>query len=98
VAALGMRFYTGGQFPAAYRNQVFIAEHGSWNRREPIGYRVTVVRLEGGRAVSYEPFADFLRDGRSFARPVDVEVMPDGALLISDDRGGAIYRVTYRAP
>jgi glucose/arabinose dehydrogenase len=97
VAALGMRFYTGRMFPAAYRDQVFIAEHGSWNRTQPIGYRVTVVRLEGNRAVSYAPFAEgWLRDGKAWGRPVDVLVMPDGALLVSDDRAGAVYRITYR--
>ncbi len=53
----GMRFYTGTQFPAAYRNQIFIAEHGSWNRSSKVGYRITLVRLEDGKAVAYEPFA-----------------------------------------
>jgi glucose/arabinose dehydrogenase len=96
VAALGMRFYTGEQFPEEYRNQIFIAEHGSWNRSEPLGYRVTLVRLEGDRAVSYETFAEgWLQGGNAWGRPVDVLVMPDGALLVSDDHGGAIYRITY---
>ena len=100
VAALGMRFYTGGMFPPAYRHQIFIAEHGSWNRSTPIGYRLTLVRLAGDRAVSYEPFATgWLRGGEAWGRPVDLEVMPDGALLVSDDRAGAVYRITYeRAP
>ena len=99
VAALGMRFYTGAMFPQRYRGQIFIAEHGSWNRSRPIGYRVMVVRLEAGRPVSYEPFAEgWLRGERSWGRPVDVEVMPDGALLVSDDQRGAIDRITYRAP
>ena len=97
VASLGMRFYTGTMFPAAYRNQIFIAEHGSWNRSEPIGYRITLVRLQGNRAVSYEPFAEgWLQDGRAWGRPVDLQVMPDGSLLVSDDKAGAIYRITYR--
>jgi glucose/arabinose dehydrogenase len=96
VAAIGMRFYTGTMFPAAYRNQIFIAEHGSWNRSVPIGYRVTLVRVQGDRAVSYEPFAEgWLGHG---GRPVDVEVMPDGALLVSDDDAGAVYRITWAAP
>lgn len=96
VAALGMRFYTGKMFPASYQGQIFIAEHGSWNRSVPIGYRVTLVRLEGSRAVSYEPFAEgWLAGDRAWGRPVDVEVMPDGALLVSDDRAGAIYRIRY---
>jgi hypothetical protein len=78
VAALGMRFYTGTMFPAAYHRHVFIAEHGSWNRTVPIGYRVTLVRLENNRAVSYEPFAEgWLLGGRAWGRPVDVLVMPD---------------------
>jgi glucose/arabinose dehydrogenase len=85
-------------FPAAYRGQIFIAEHGSWNRSTPIGYRVTLVRLEGDRAVSYEPFAEgWLRDGKAWGRPVDVEVLADGSLLVSDDAAGAIYRITYNA-
>lgn len=96
VAALGMRFYTGTMFPEAYRNQIFIAEHGSWNRSHKIGYRVTLVRLEGNRAVSYETFAEgWLRGERAWGRPVDVLVMPDGAILVSDDARGAVYRITY---
>ena len=99
VAALGMKFYTGTQFPAQYRNQVFIAEHGSWNRSKPIGYRITLVRLEGNRAVRYETFAEGWLEGISaWGRPVDVLVMPDGALLVSDDRAGAIYRISYTGP
>ena len=99
VAALGMRFYTGAMFPPEYRNQIFIAEHGSWNRGVKIGYRISLVRLEGGnvpRAVSYETFAEGWLSGRSaWGRPVDVLVMPDGALLVSDDAAGAIYRISY---
>ena len=96
VAALGLRFYTGAMFPAAYRNQVFIAEHGSWNRSRKIGYRVMLVRLEGDRAVGYEPFAQgWLQGERAWGRPVDLLVMPDGALLVSDDEADAIYRISY---
>ncbi|MGH7570517.1 MAG: PQQ-dependent sugar dehydrogenase [Gemmatimonadota bacterium] len=97
VAGLGMRFYTGEMFPAQYRDQIFIAEHGSWNRSEKIGYRVMLVRLdESGAAVSYEPFAEgWLQGEEEWGRPVDVLVMPDGALLVSDDEAGAIYRITY---
>lgn len=96
VASLGMRFYTGEMFPEKYRGQIFIAEHGSWNRTTPIGYRVTLVRLEGGRAVAYEVFAEgWLQGGRAWGRPVDLLVMPDGALLVSDDHAGAIYRISY---
>lgn len=97
MAALGMRFYTGQMFPEEYRNQVFIAEHGSWNRTVPIGYRITLVRLDGEKAVSYEVFAaGWLREGDAWGRPVDVMVMPDGSLLVSDDRAGAVYRISYR--
>ncbi len=96
VAALGMRFYSGTMFPADYQNQVFIAEHGSESRSTPIGYRVTLVRLANGKPVSYEPFAEGWLQGRTaWGRPVDVLVMPDGALLVSDDRAGAIYRISY---
>ncbi len=97
VASLGMRFYTGTMFPPEYRNQIFIAEHGSWNRTRPIGYRVTLVQLQGNRAVKYEVFAEgWLQRERPWGRPVDVQVMPDGALLVSDDYAGAIYRIAYR--
>lgn len=98
VAALGMRFYTGTMFPEKYRNAIFIAEHGSWNRSKPIGYRVTVVELdENGAPRSYQPFIEgWLGKDEAWGRPVDVLVMPDGALLVSDDRAGWIYRVTYQ--
>jgi glucose/arabinose dehydrogenase len=96
VAALGMRFYDGKMFPEEYQGQIFIAEHGSWNRVVPTGYRLSMVRLENGAPVSYEIFAEgWLTGGLSWGRPVDVLVMPDGALLVSDDRAGAIYRITY---
>ncbi len=96
VAALGMRFYSGAMFPPAYRNQVFIAEHGSWNRSKKIGYRVSLVRLQDGKAVSYEPFATGWLQGESaWGRPADVLVLPDGSLLVSDDAAGAIYRISY---
>jgi len=96
VAALGMRFYTGTMFPDTYRGQIFIAEHGSWNRSTRIGYRVMLVRLDGNRAVSYEPFAQgWLSNGSVWGRPVDVMVMPDGALLVSDDYAGAVYRISW---
>jgi glucose/arabinose dehydrogenase len=98
VAAIGMRFYTGKMFPAEYRDQIFLAEHGSWNRTQPIGYRVSLVRLANGKAVSYTPFAEGWLGARGeWGRPVDVEVMPDGALLVSDDEAGAVYRVVYGA-
>jgi len=99
VAALGLRFYTGSQFPPAYRNQVFIAEHGSWNRSRKIGYRISLVRLDAaGKALSYEPFAEGWLDAASqnaWGRPADVLVAADGSLLVSDDTAGAIYRISY---
>ncbi len=97
VAPLGMRFYTGSQFPAAYRNQVFIAEHGSWNRSRKIGYRVALVRIDGnGRALAYETFAEgWLQGQQAWGRPADVLVAPDGSLLVSDDYAGAIYRIRF---
>lgn len=96
VAALGMRFYTGDMFPDEYQQQIFIAEHGSWNRSTPIGYRITLVRLQQNRPVSYEVFADgWLRNGAAWGRPVDLEILPDGSMLVSDDLAGAIYRIVY---
>ena len=96
VAAVGMRFYTGGMFPSEYRHQAFIAEHGSWNRDSKIGYRITLVRLDGNDAVGYEDFAaGWLEDEEVYGRPADVEVMPDGSLLVSDDYAGMIYRITH---
>jgi glucose/arabinose dehydrogenase len=96
-AAIGMRFYTGSMFPQEYRNQIFIAEHGSWNRSTPIGYRVMVARLDGNKVVKYEPFAEgWLQGSSAWGRPADVLVMPDGALLVADDNAHAIYRIAYR--
>ena len=98
VASIGMRFYTGKMFPEEYRNQIFIAEHGSWNRSTPIGYRVTLVKLDvaGQKAVSYTPFAEGWLNGTTVTgRPADVLVMPDGALLVADEKSGAVYRISY---
>jgi glucose/arabinose dehydrogenase len=83
-------------FPAQYKNQIFIAEHGSWNRQVPIGYRITLVRLDNGTPVSYEVFAEgWLQGEEAWGRPADVEVAHDGSLLVSDDKAGAIYRISY---
>jgi glucose/arabinose dehydrogenase len=96
VAALGMRFYTGTMFPAEYRNQIFIAEHGSWNRSKKSGYRISIVKIEGNKAVAYQPFAQGWLQGESaWGRPVDLEVLPDGSLALSDDSAGLIYRISY---
>lgn len=95
VAALGMRFYTGAMFPPEYRGRIFIAEHGSWNRVIAAGYRMMTVRFAEGKPV-YEVFASgWSRLNRAWGRPVDVLQMPDGALLVSDDQAGAVYRITY---
>jgi len=99
VAALGMRFYTGSMFPAEYRNQIFLAEHGSWNRSKKIGYRVSIVKIEGNKAISYQPFAQgWLQGDTAWGRPVDLEVLADGSLLVSDDHAGAVYRISYSGP
>jgi glucose/arabinose dehydrogenase len=97
VAPLGIDFYTGTMFPESYRNQAFIAEHGSWNRREKIGYRVKLVHFdEDGLATGQEVFAEgWLEGDTNWGRPVDVETLPDGSILISDDQANAIYRITY---
>jgi glucose/arabinose dehydrogenase len=99
VAAIGMRFYRGTMFPAEYRGQIFIAEHGSWNRSRKIGYRVSLVRVKDGQAVSYQPFAQgWLQGEEAWGRPADLQELPDGSLLISDEKSGAIYRITYARP
>ncbi|HJU25987.1 MAG TPA: PQQ-dependent sugar dehydrogenase [Rhodanobacteraceae bacterium] len=96
VATLGMRFYTGKMFPKAYQGAIFIAEHGSWNRSSKVGYRVVAVHVQGDRASAPQPFLIGFLDGEdTLGRPVDVQALPDGSLLVSDDENGAIYRVTY---
>jgi len=97
VAPLGLAFYTGNMFPEDYRNQLFIAEHGSWNRSKKIGYRVKLVRFnEDGSVAGQEVFASgWLQGEKNWGRPNDVLVMPDGALLVSDDQAGVIYRLSY---
>jgi glucose/arabinose dehydrogenase len=97
VASLGMRFYTGYMFPGYYKNGVFIAEHGSWNRSEKIGYRISFIKIKSNKAVSYEIFASgWLHNGKVTGRPTDVEVGPEGALYVSDDRADVIYRIYYK--
>jgi glucose/arabinose dehydrogenase len=107
VAAIGMRFYTGSMFPAEYKNAAFIAQHGSWNRTTPFGYRVMVAKNDGHKVTDYQEFVGgFLHgirgapqgnrvNGDAYARPADVLVLKDGSMLISDDQGGRIFRVTY---
>jgi trehalose-phosphatase len=97
VAALGMRFYRGSSFPAAYRGQILMAEHGSWNRSKPSGYRVTRVTLREGAPPKVEPFVEgFLQGEEAWGRPVDVLELPDGSVLVSDDHAGAIYRIRFK--
>ncbi|MBR1192022.1 sorbosone dehydrogenase family protein [Bradyrhizobium sp. AUGA SZCCT0160] len=96
-AALGMRFYTGNMFPKSYKNAIFIARHGSWNRTKKVGGDVLVARLnKDGSVKSVEPFlTGFVEDNKYIGRPVDVLQLKDGSLLVSDDYNGAVYRITY---
>ena len=101
VASLGMRFYTGNMFPADYKNAIFIAEHGSWNRTALVGYRVVVAKMDSsGVLADPVPFAQgWLQNLTSVnGRPVDVQVLEDGAMLVSDDYKGLVYRISYKAP
>lgn len=97
VAALGMRFYSGSSFPETYRGRVFIAEHGSWNRSTPTGYRLMTAKIASdGKASDYSVFIEgWLQGGSRWGRPVDLVVASDGSLLVSDDHAGAIYRIAY---
>ena len=97
VAPLGLIFYTGNQFPKNYKNQLLIAEHGSWNRAEPIGYQVSLVRFDAdGKVEGKSAFASgWLQDGTAWGRPVDLEQLPDGSILVSDDFADVIYRIYY---
>lgn len=97
VAPLGCRFYTGSMFPEEYHNQILICEHGSWNRSKKIGYRISLVSSEGPNNTSYSTFAQgWLQPGEQvWGRPVDLEQMPDGSMLVSDDHAGCVYRITY---
>lgn len=96
VAPLGISFYTGQSFPKEYNNRLFIAEHGSWNRSQKSGYRVAVAKLKGNKVISYKTFVSGWLQGQSaWGRPAYTLIMPDGSMLISDDRAGAIYRVSY---
>ena len=101
VASLGMRFYTGNMFPADYKNAIFIAEHGSWNRTALVGYRVVVAKMDSsGVLADPVPFAQgWLQNLTSVnGRPVDVQVLEDGSMLVSDDYKGLVYRISYKAP
>lgn len=100
VAALGMSFYTGTRFPAEYRGRIFIAEHGSWNRSTPTGYRISMVDPSAPPSRdaqgAYQIFAQgWLQGSKAWGRPVSVINGPDGTLLVSDDFAGAVYRIRY---
>jgi glucose/arabinose dehydrogenase len=99
-APLGMRFYTGQMFPKEYRNAIFIARHGSWNKSRKIGGDIVVAKLNpDGTVKSIEPFiTGFLENNNYVGRPVDIELMKDGSMLLSDDWNGAVYRITYGPP
>ncbi len=97
VAPLGMEFYTGKAFPKNYKDRIIIAEHGSWNRDTPIGYRLSMVAIdEKGNSKGYDMFAEgWLQDGKAWGRPVDIEQLKDGSILVSDDFADVIYRIYY---
>jgi glucose/arabinose dehydrogenase len=100
VAPLGLKFYTGTMFPQEYRNNLIIAEHGSWNRSKKSGYSLSLVKVENNSiAVSYETFASGWMDDATqkvWGRPVDVLVLADGSMLVSDDQANVIYRIWYK--
>lgn len=96
VAALGMRFYTGDMFPIIYKNGIILAEHGSWNRSTPLGYRLTFIQMRNSQIEKVEGFVEGWLQGESaWGRPVDVEVLKDGSMLVSDDKAGVIYKIVY---
>ncbi|MEO8471649.1 MAG: sorbosone dehydrogenase family protein [Chryseolinea sp.] len=99
VAPLGLKFYTGSMFPASYKNQLFVAEHGSWNRSKKSGYNLSLVKVNGEKASGHEVFASgWMNDTtqKVWGRPVDVLILPDGSMLISDDQANVIYRISYK--
>ncbi|MBQ4832833.1 PQQ-dependent sugar dehydrogenase [Pseudoalteromonas sp. MMG010] len=97
VAPLGVHFYTANQFPKNYQNQLFVAEHGSWNRSKKSGYKIAVANIEQGKVVKYTPFiTGFMKNETTYGRPVAFAQLGDGSLLISDDYANVIYRVSYK--
>jgi glucose/arabinose dehydrogenase len=100
VAPLGLKFYTGSMFPSEYKNQIILAEHGSWNRSKKSGYKLSLVKVDkDGKSIGYSTFASGWMDDATqkvWGRPVDVLMMPDGSLLVSDDQAGVIYRISYK--
>jgi len=99
VAPLGLKFYTGNMFPASYKNQLIVAEHGSWNRSKKSGYNLSLVKLNGNKVTGHEMFASGWLDDATqkvWGRPVDVLLLPDGSMLVSDDQANVIYRISYK--
>ena len=97
-APLGMRFYTGDQFPKRFNNQLLVAQHGSWNRSKPHGYRIALIKFKEGKAVSEHSFISgwLTKEDKVLGRPTDILQMADGSILIADDTLGVVYRVTYK--
>jgi glucose/arabinose dehydrogenase len=98
MAPLGMKFYTGNNFPAEFKNNIFLSEHGGWNQFMHTGARIVRIQTDpDGKNISQEPFAwGWIKDNKYWGRPADVAVNPmDGSLLVSDDQAGAIYRIWY---
>lgn len=99
VAPLGLKFYNGKMFPASYKNQLFVAEHGSWNRSKKSGHNVSLVKLSNNKVTHHEVFASgWLNDStqKVWGRPVDVLLLPDGSMLVSDDQANVVYRISYK--
>ena len=96
VAPLGLKFYTGTMFPSEFQGTLFIAEHGSWNRSKKTGYRIGMVKFENGMPAGVEPFATGWLVNKSVSgRPVDLLILRDGSMLVSDDHAGKLYRISY---
>lgn len=97
MAPLGIRFYRGQQFPKGYHHQLFVAQHGSWNRSTPHGYRIALLKFNQGKVVSEQVFVEgwLGKDGKAIGRPVDILELADGSLLVSDDLAGVIYKISY---
>ncbi len=99
VSPMGMRFYTGNLFPDQYHQQIFVAESGSWSRREQVGYQIELIQIKDGQAVNKQIFASgWLDNNEAWGRPVDLLVMPDGSMLVSDNLAGVIYSIRYQKP
>jgi Glucose/sorbosone dehydrogenases len=99
VAPLGLKFYSGKMFPSTYKNNLFVAEHGSWNRSKKSGYKLSLIKIQDGKSTAYETFASGWLDEatqKAWGRPVDVLLLPDGSMLVSDDYANVIYRIAYK--